>query len=137
MSPAVMPEPPTDMTEPVDPPEVVRETAGVDRVVRLQIEYRKKLRGLVKRHTEQNPPESSGATQPSRAAQVMISWLPKVPRPRLVKKVRPLLSAAERLARYASGLIESARIPQLDKIELQLRNAELEAELIEARHLIG
>ena len=54
-----------------------------------------------------------------------------------MKRYRPVIVAAEQLARYASGLIENARLPQLDKIELQLRNAELEAELIEAKHLIG
>jgi len=37
-----------------------------------------------------------------------------------------LRPAVRKLAQYASGLIESARIPQLDKIELQLRLAELE-----------
>jgi hypothetical protein len=114
MSTAVLPEQPTEVIEPVDPPEVVREKAGVDRVVRLQDEYQQKLRLL--RVERPNPVADR-------------RWVRE--------RARPLVIAAERLARYASGLIENARLPQIDKIELQLRNAELEAELIEARHLIG
>ncbi len=115
------------LDEPVDPPEVVREKAGVDRVVRLQAEYQEKLRVLRERRPSPNG-VSGGGVKPA-AGRADPTWVRE--------RARPLVVAAERLARYASGLIENARIPQIDKIELQLRNAELEAELIEARHLIG
>jgi hypothetical protein len=132
MSTAVVPEMPTDVTEPVDPPEVVREKAGVDRVVKLQVEYRDKVRKLTRRRQRLKSEEEQtpyGQVHPDTKLGIRISTA--------VSRSRPVIVAAERLARYASGLIESARIPQIDKIELQLRNAELEAELIEARHLIG
>jgi hypothetical protein len=54
---------------------------------------------------------------------------------RLAKLSRPLIHAAEDLARFASGIIENANLEQLDRIELMLRNAELEAELIELKQL--
>ncbi len=135
MSTATAPDTHRTTTEPVDSPEVVREKAGVDRVVRLQEEYRKKLRWLLKRYAEQksNQGESTSTFFTSKTAVLKA----KANRSWLNERARPLVSAAENLARYASGLIENARLPQIDKIELQLRNAELEAELIEARHLIG
>ncbi len=42
---------------------------------------------------------------------------------------RKLLFAARELAQYASGLIEDSNLSRLDKLELQLRNAEVEAVL--------
>lgn len=126
MSTAVVPE----VTEPVDPPEVVREKAGVERVVRLQAEYLEKLRLLFKLRPEPNGGvKVVGGSVKVLNKSVDANWVRE--------RARPLVIAAEQLARYASGLIENARLPQIDKIELQLRNAELEAELIEARHLIG
>ena len=130
MSTAVIPGTPHDVTEPVDPPEVVREKTGVERVVRLQAEYLEKLRQLLSQRPDPKVGvKVVGGSVGMRGTTVDASWVRE--------RARPLVTAAERLARYASGLIESARIPQIDKIELQLRNAELEAELIEARHLIG
>lgn len=99
--------------EVVDPPEVVREKAGVERTAELLVEYKKKVRSVNKRFEV--------ATELHRQ----------------VKRFRPVIVAAESLARYASGLVENARLPQIDKIELQLRNAELEAELIEAKRFTG
>ena len=108
-------------TETVDPPEIVRETAGVDRVLRLLVVYRRKLERAIGEYSDlpaignqagvANPTRSPAHVEPHR------------------KRFRPLRPAVLKLARYASGLIENARIPQLDKIELQLRLAELEAAL--------
>lgn len=133
MSTAVVPP-----NEAVDPPEVVREMAEVDRTVSLQIEYRKKVRRLAARYGVLKQEKR----QLEESKEQTIEVLNKRRRlmtdeDRIKKKYRPVVVAAENLARYASGLIENARLPQIDKIELQLRNAELEAELIEARHLIG
>ncbi len=54
---------------------------------------------------------------------------------RLCKLSRPLVRAAEDLARYASGIIENSNLEQLDRIELRLRSAELESVLIELQEL--
>lgn len=104
-------------TEIVDPPEVVRVTAGVDRVLRLLVLYRNKLRRAVTDY-KALPPSQMQANGPN----------PILSEP-LRKRFRPLQPAVRKLAQYASGLIENARIPLLDKIELQLRLAELEVEL--------
>ncbi len=117
--------------ESVETPEVVREKAGVDRVVQLQVEYQEKLRLLCEQR-----PNTGGTENGVSGGGVKVSSSRADPK-WVRERARPLVVAAERLARYASGLIENARLPQIDKIELQLRNAELEAELIEARHLIG
>jgi len=101
--------------EPVDPPEVVRETAGVDRTLGLLLLYRNKLRRATADYLALPPIKSQ-------------SNVPNAIRDHR-KRFRPLLPALTKLAQYASGLIENARIPQLDKIELQLRLAELESAL--------
>ena len=54
---------------------------------------------------------------------------------RLSNLCRPLIHAAEHLARFASGIIENSNLEQLDRIELKLRSAELEAVLIELQQL--
>ena len=124
MSTAVVP-----AIEAVDPPEVVRDKAGVDRTVSLQIEYRKKLRQLLKRHDDLLH-QTDEVERESRS-----SIPPQIEQVRLIRSYRPMVSAIEALVRYASGLIENARLPQPDKIELQLRNSELEAELQRVRQL--
>jgi len=105
--------------EPVDPPEVVRETAGVDRVLKLLIVYRNKLNRVIAEYREVAP-TTGGKGNP------VMDLLQGRPHARPIRNLRP---AVTKLAQYASGLIENARIPQLDKIELQLRLAELESAL--------
>jgi hypothetical protein len=56
---------------------------------------------------------------------------------RLNKLSRPLIHAAEDLARFASGMIENSDLEQLDRIEMRLRSAELESVLIELKELIA
>jgi hypothetical protein len=128
----------TPALEVVDSPEVLREKAGVDRTVQLQIEYRKKLRGLARRHRElsQQSDESPISSAFSPAAQLQRRRLSD-DRTKLLRRLRLVEAAANELARYASGLIEGSRIPQIDKVELRLRNAELEAELSETRTLLN
>ncbi len=99
--------------EPVDSPDVVRETAGVDRVVKLLEKYRDKLIQEIAKHEE----------LPNNHAD----------RNKLSFQTQPLQTAMEKLARYTSGLIENARIPEIDKIELQLHLAEMEGALAAAR----
>jgi hypothetical protein len=111
----------SDAVETVDPPEVVRETAGVDRVLRLLILYRNKLRRAITDY-QALPPINNQGHVPNPIRDVALAEPHR-------KRFRPLQPAVRKLAQYASGLIENARIPQLDKIELQLRLAELEAAL--------
>lgn len=134
MSIEVVPNVPADS---VDPPEVVREKAGVDRTTTLIAGCIKKVRAFNKRM--RTTKQELARLQPKSLFQEVKAERDNLSadRTRQVARFRPVIVAAEELARYTSGLIENARLPQIDKIELQLRNAELEAELIEARHLMG
>ena len=50
-------------------------------------------------------------------------------------QLRILNPAVTNLARYASGLIENSRIPEIDKIEIQLRLAEMQSEMENANSI--
>lgn len=95
-------------TELVEQPQTVRQLAEVDRVLKLLVLYRKKL---LRASTRFSPSQN------------------RLPHTRDFLRLRP---AVQNLARYASGLIQNVRISQIDKIELQLRLAEMESALDDA-----
>ncbi len=104
--------------DPVDPPDVVRAKVDVDRVLALLAEYRKELQAGIDEFKSATSMWGSGESK------------------KVVSRLRPLQSAMERLARYASGLIENARIPEIDAIELQLQLAQMEGVLAVATETI-
>ena len=87
--------------------------------MKLLVLYRKKLLRATAEYRELPDQPNTGRGNPPSVLQAQPHR----------KQFRPLRPAVTKLAQYASGLIESARIPQLDKIELQLRLAELESAL--------
>ena len=89
-------------------------------MLKLLVLYRKKLLRATAEYREL--PNQPNAGRPGNPPSVLQAQPHR-------KQLRPLRPAVTKLAQYASGLIESARIPQLDKIELQLRLAELESAL--------
>ena len=88
---------PTQNGDTIDPPEVVRELAGVDRVLKLLVLYRKKLLRAVAEYRELptvpntgglgNPPRPSTQGDPHR------------------KQFRPLRPAVTKLAQHAAVII--------------------------------
>ena len=112
--------PPAMTVDTVAPPEVVRQEVGVDRVLNLLIEYRERLEKVMSEIEVQSIPTTGSVRVAS----------PSIPRHLPAgKEFLRMKPALIRLAAYSSGLIESARIPQLDKIELSLRLSELDAAL--------
>ncbi len=129
MSTAVTADPVVPPTELVSPAEIVRLEAGVDRVVKLLDVYRTKLKRL---RTSYNALDETQKPTPASQAEWKIWQTAQSGKQEIANQLRKLKPAVTNLVRYTSGLIENARIPQIDKIELQLKLAETESALSNA-----
>ena len=109
----------------------------IARTVELQIEFSTKMRTLLDQiaTVTVNIPETDSIPSSKREVVMEIKAAKEHRRTQLRLRAIRLFGAMEDLARFASGVIENSPVSQLESIELRVRNAELEALLIEAKQL--